>query len=197
MGDQPTYRNLIKYGRSLVYWLRHCQRTNPKHGGFQRIEELWRAGFTGLIQNFAYNSPCVLAILVSCMHKDRFGVTVGIRDKYSPTLRTTLFVCCTHGRSTGEDIHIPGMSWEPSYSEPLLAVHGTTLDNWKLIVADQKMKIMGRQELHFSVFRPGMMIKEMRQLLSKGIFLFIDPAHLLYDEEFEVCLLYTSDAADE
>ena len=33
-----------------------------------------------------------------------------------------------------------------------------------------------------------MMIKEMRQLLDKGIFLFIDPAHLLYDENFEVVI---------
>jgi len=98
------------------------------------------------------------------MHKDRFGVTVGVKDKYSPVLRTTLFVCCTHGHSTGEELLVPGMSWEPNLAEQLLAVHGTSFINWRAIVRDKAMITLKRRELHFSVFRPGMMIKEMYQL---------------------------------
>ena len=191
MGESPTYRNLIRYGRSLVYWLRHCQRTNPNHGGFQRIEELWRAGVTGLIQNSPYNSPSVLAILISCMHKDRFGVTVGVKDKYSPVLRTTLFVCCTHGHSTGEELLIPGISWEPNLAEQLLAVHGTSFINWRAIVRDKAMITLKRRELHFSDFRPGMMIKEMYQLKHEGTYLFVDPAHLHHSEDFQVTINLT------
>ena len=63
MNAQQTYGNLYPYGRTLVWFLRHQLDPNNPHGGFQRIEDLHLAGNTGLIQNFGFNSPCVLAIL--------------------------------------------------------------------------------------------------------------------------------------
>ena len=91
----------------------------------------------------------------------------------------------------------PSICWVPRVDEPLLAVHGTSLENWGHIVKDRFMKKMGRTDIHFTVFRPGMLIKEMPQLLRKGIFLIIDPGTLCHRDGFIVCLLYTSDAADE
>ncbi len=89
--ENNTYHNLFKYNRFLVYWLRHCELSSPTPGGFQRIEKLGDAGHNGLTRNFPYNSPVVLAILISCMRKSRYGVTVGVRDRYSPFLRETQF----------------------------------------------------------------------------------------------------------
>ena len=113
------------------------------------------------------------------MHKSRFGVTVGVRDKHSTTLYTTLFLSCTHGHSQGSEIPIRGLSWEPQPDQQLLAVHGTNSSSWHCIVRDGAMKTKDRLELHFSVYRPLMRIKEMRQLKQEGIFLFIDPHDLL------------------
>ena len=48
------------------------------------------------------------------------------------------------------------------------------------------MKSMTRTDLHFSIFRTGMMIKEMPQLENKGIYLFIDPGSLHHSEGFLV-----------
>ena len=64
---------------------------------FRSIMGLHLADPKGLVQHFGYNSPAVLAVLITCISKNRFGVTVGVRDKHSPTLRTTLFLSCTHG----------------------------------------------------------------------------------------------------
>ena len=183
MNDQLTYRNLYKYGKSLVWYLRHRRDPNNPHGGFQRRTFILLD--TGLFQNFGHNSPCVLAILISCMRKDRFGVTVGVRGQHSATLCTTLFICCTHGHSQGSKILLPGVTWIPQAFDRQLAVHGTKSINWRSIVRDKGMKTRNRLELHFSVFRAGMMIKEMYQLKQEDTFLFIDPYQLV-EQGFEV-----------
>ena len=110
MSDQLTYDNLFTYGRAVVRWLRHHNDSQISQGGFRSIMELHLAAGYPLVQHFGYNSPCVLAIIISCMHKDRFGVTVGVRDKHSPTLRTILFLCCTHGHSERPELQIQGLS---------------------------------------------------------------------------------------
>ena len=74
--ENNTYKTLFKYNRFLVYWLRHSELSSHTPGGFQRIEKLGNAGHNGLTRNFPYNSPVVLAILISCMNKNRYGVTV-------------------------------------------------------------------------------------------------------------------------
>ena len=121
------------------------------------------------------------------MHKNRFGVTVGVSDKYSPIPRTTLYLCCTHGQSEGSEIMIQGLSWEPKPFDQLLAVHGTDSASWRSIVRDGALKTNGRLDLHFSVFRPGMMIKEMEQLKQEGTFLFVDP-HYLQEQGYTVTI---------
>ena len=123
------------------------------------------------------------------MRKHRFGITVGIQDKCSHLFRTSVLICCTHGgtRSCLDELDHPELSWTPNSSEPQLAVHGTSLRNWGLIVKDGAMKSMDRTDIHFSVYRKGMLIKEMSQLLKTGgIFLFINPSELAREERFTV-----------
>ena len=188
--ENRTYQHLLNYNRFLVYWLRHRRLSHPTTSSFQLLENLGRAGNNQFTQSYLFNSPAVLAILVACMRKDRFGITVGIRDQCAWIFRTTIMVSCTHGGSLQceDDEDLPEISWSPNFSESLLAVHGTTLENWGLIVQDQAMKSMDRTDLHFTIFRADMMIKEMPQLKNKGIFLFIDPAGLHHCEGFLVTI---------
>ena len=140
MNTYPTYFNLFKYGRALVNWVRHRVGSQIQHGGFRSIADLYLASPKPLVQHYGYNNPAVLAVLISCMYNNRFGVTVGVCDKHSPTLRTILFLCCTHGHSEGPELQIQGLSWEPQPDQQLLAVHGTDSSSWRCIARDGDMK---------------------------------------------------------
>ena len=128
MDTHPTDFNLFKYGRALLKWLRHRVGSQIQHGGFRSIPDLYLASSKPLVQHSGYNSPAVLAVLISCMSKNRFGVTVGVSDKHSPPLRTIQFLDCTHGHSEGSEPQMPveGLSWNPQPDQLLLAVHGPT-----------------------------------------------------------------------
>ena len=122
--------------------------------------ELHLADPKPLVQHFGYNSPAVLAVLITCMSKDRFGVTVGVCDKHTPTLRTVLFIGCTHGHSEGSELQIEGLSWNPQPDQQLLAVHGTDSSSWRCIARDGAMKTRNRLAIHFSTFGPNMRSKK-------------------------------------
>ena len=111
------------------------------------------------MQQFVYNFPSVLAVLVSCMFKCRLGFTMGVRDKFSPTSETILCIGCTHGHgSEGFQPKMPveGMSLVPRPEQQLLVVHRTSSASWRRIVQDSAMITKKREALHFSTFRQKM-----------------------------------------
>ena len=67
----------------------------------------------------------------------------------------------------------------PRQEQRLLGVHEILLKHWKSIVHDEAMITEDRSALCFSIFRQGMIVKEMAQLKDKGIFVFIDPVQLI------------------
>ena len=153
------------------------------------LQHILQAGDGTFIHSYPLNSPAIFAILIGCMRKNRYGITLGIQDRCANNFRTSVLISCTHGdsrRKCEDDLDHPGISWIPTCDEPQLAVHGTSLENWGLIVEDGFMKSMGRTDIHFTVFRKGMMVKEMPQLLKKGIFLLIDPGALSHTHGFTV-----------
>ena len=178
----------MNYNRFLVYWLRHQRDRHPTKSSFQLLEHIAQAGDSRYTHAYPLNSPAIFTILIACMRKNRYGITVGIQDRCATIFRTSVLISCTHGESRHceDEVDHPGIAWAPSSSEPQLAVHGTTLENWGLIVRDGALKSMDRTDIHFTTFRSGMMIKEMPQLLKKGIFLFIDPSVLHHRDGFTV-----------
>ena len=184
-----TYDHLITYNRHIVYWFRHEIEKHPTRSCFQLLQDVVLAGSSKFTQSYPLNSAAIFPILIGCMGKNRYGITLGVQDSCAISYRTSVLISCTHGNSKQkceDELDHPSIAWVPSMDEPQLAVHGTSLENWGLIVKDRFMKSMGRTDIHFTVYRPGMLIKEMPQLLKKGIFLIIDPGTLCHHDGFTV-----------
>lgn len=102
---------------------------------------------------------------------------------------TIIYIGCTHGHgSEGFQLQMPveGMSWVPRPEQQLLGVRGTSSASWRRIVRDSAMITKNREALLFSTFRQKMIVKEMRQLKSDGIYIFVDPADLSQRLGFDV-----------
>ena len=140
------------------------------------------------MQNLPLACPSVLAVLVCCMFTGQFGVTMGVQDKFAHTPQSVLYIGCSdaHERNGVKTLlPLEGISWVRREEKRLLGVHGTLVKNWKSIVHDEAMITKDRSALCFSVYRQGMIVKEMAQQKDKGIFVFIDPVRLIA-QGFEV-----------
>ena len=104
---------------------------------------------------------------------------MGVQDIYAaPTkICSIAFITCTHGHGNNNGLPTlaKGLTWTPSKDQRILAVHGTSPRNWNAIVEATALKSMTRDGIHFSVFRPGMVLREISQLKKHGRFVFIDP----------------------
>ena len=114
-----------------------------------------------------FTCPSLLAVLLSCMCKIRLSITMGVQDIYAPPTKvcSIAFLTCTHGHGNSCSLPtmVPGLTWTPNKDQRILAVHGTSPYNWNSIVEAQALKSMARDGIHFSVFRHGMVLREMTQ----------------------------------
>ena len=116
------------------------------------------------------------------MFKGRFGLTVGVQNRYSPHPQAVLYIGCTHAhKHDGFQALAPveGISWFPREEQELLGVHGTHLKSWRSLVFDGAMITRKRGALCYSTFRRGMVVKEMRQPKDAGFFIFVDPVRFI------------------
>jgi len=104
---------------------------------------------------------------------------MGVQDIYaSPeNICSTAFLTCTHGHGNNVGMPAPvnGLFWEPQKEARIIAVHGTSSFSWQSIAEVSALSSIDRDSIHFTVFRPGMVLREMPQLKKRGRFIIIDP----------------------
>ena len=78
-----TYDHLISYNRYIVYRFRHHVDQHPTEKSFQLLQDVVHAGKGKFTQCYPLNSAAIFAILIGCMKKNRYGITLGVQDQCS------------------------------------------------------------------------------------------------------------------
>ena len=170
--QEETYRLLLSYGRSLVYYFRHGGGCRSGHASLLDISQVNHSWEFRLL---TFRCPSLLAVLLSCCYKIRLSITMGVQDIYAvpEKICSIGFITCTHGHGNSGSMpaSVTGLTWTPHKDERIIAVHGTSPYNWKSIIDASALMTIDRDSIHFTVFRLGMVLREMSQLKKRGRFL--------------------------
>ena len=178
-GKSKCHDSLYQSSRKLTAVMRHSSEYYNVCGWYA-ISELckWKARGSHILRTFLASNPKALAILVTCMPKSRFMMSLGPSDVYDHNPETILFLGCTHGHSIDRDFDPRLVGSAPDETmDCKYAVHATTRQNYHSILSDGAMRTDDRKSrinIHFARVGEGQTVETVEQLKTAPILIWLD-----------------------